>query len=60
MISDCGRQLRVALPDLTEHAVYTAKLVRDYPQLEDRRPALRLVEAVQSAFEGREPAPIIG
>jgi len=28
--------------------------------LEDRLLALRMVEAVQSAFEGREPAPIIG
>jgi hypothetical protein len=38
----------------------SGKLVREYPQLEDRLLALRMVEAVQSAFEGREPAPIIG
>ena len=35
-------------------------VAREYPQLEDRLLALRMVEAVQSAFEGREPAPIIG
>ena len=38
----------------------SGKLVREYPQLEDQLLALRTVEAVQSAFEGREPAPIIG
>ncbi len=37
----------------------SGKLVREYPQLEDRLLALRMVEAVQSAFEGREPVPII-
>jgi hypothetical protein len=38
----------------------SGKLVREYPPLEDQLLALRMVEAVQSAFEGREPAPIIG
>lgn len=38
----------------------SGKLLREYPLLEDRLLALRLVEAVQSAFEGREPVPIIG
>ena len=38
----------------------SGKLVQEYPQLEDQLLALRMVEAVQSAFEGREPAPIIG
>ena len=37
----------------------SGKLVREYPQLEDRLFALRMVEAVQSAFEGREPVPIV-
>lgn len=37
----------------------SGKLVREYPQLEDQLLALRMVEAVQSAFEGREPEPII-
>lgn len=30
------------------------------PQLEDRRLAVRMVEAVQSAFEGLQNTPIIG
>lgn len=38
----------------------SGKLVREYPQLEDPLRSLRVVEAVQSAFEGREPVPIIG
>lgn len=38
----------------------SGQLVREYPQLEDQLLSLRMVEAVQSAFEGREPAPIIG
>jgi len=38
----------------------SGRLVREYPQLEDRLLALRMVEAVQSAFEGRAPIPIIG
>lgn len=37
----------------------SGKLAKDYPQLGDKLLALRLVEAVQSAFEGREPLPII-
>jgi len=37
----------------------SGKLVREYPHLDDRLVALRMIEAVQSAFEGREPAPII-
>ena len=42
------------------HWQVSGKLVREYPQLEDELLALRMAEAVQSAFEGREPAPIIG
>lgn len=38
----------------------SGKLLRDYPLLDDQRLALRLVEAVQSAFEGREPVDIVG
>ena len=38
----------------------SGRLVREYPQLKDRLLALRMVEAVQSAFEGRAPIPIIG
>lgn len=38
----------------------SGKLSREYPQLEDRLLSLRIAEAVQSAFEGREPVPIIG
>ena len=37
----------------------SGKLMREYPHLADRLLALRMIEAVQSAFEGREPAPII-
>lgn len=37
----------------------SGKLAHEYPQLEDRLLCLSIVEAVQSAFEGREPAPII-
>lgn len=37
----------------------SGKLVQEYPPLDNRLLALRLVEAVQSAFEGREPVPII-
>ncbi len=33
----------------------SGKLAREYPQLEDRLLALRMVEAVQSAFEPRFP-----
>ena len=35
------------------------KLVKEYPVLDDKALALRVVEAVQSAFEDREPVPII-
>jgi hypothetical protein len=37
----------------------SGKLAKEYPDLENRVLALRLVEAVQSAFEGREPVPVI-
>lgn len=37
----------------------SGKLAKDYPQLGDKLLALRLVEAVQAAFEGREPVRII-
>jgi Fic/DOC family len=38
----------------------SGKLVKEYPPLQDLGLALRMVEAVQSAFEGRKPVPIIG
>ncbi len=37
----------------------SGKLLRDYPQLEDGVLALKLIEAVQSAFEDREQAVIV-
>lgn len=37
----------------------SGKLVKEYPRLEDDALALRVIEAVQSAFEDREPVPII-
>ena len=37
----------------------SGKLKKDYPQLEDAVTALRLIEAVQSAFEDRELVPIV-
>ncbi|HEV8695792.1 MAG TPA: Fic family protein [Lysobacter sp.] len=37
----------------------SGKLVKEYPVLDDKALALRVVEAVQSAFEDREPVPII-
>ncbi|WP_372525736.1 Fic family protein [Piscinibacter sp.] len=37
----------------------SGKLVNEYPVLDDKALALRVVEAVQSAFEDREPVPII-
>ena len=37
----------------------SGKLKKEYPRLENDVTALRLVEAVQSAFEGREPVPIV-
>jgi len=37
----------------------SGKLAREYPALDDKALALRIVEAVQSAFEDREPLPII-
>lgn len=37
----------------------SGKLVGEYPVLNDKALALRVVEAVQSAFEDRNPAPII-
>ncbi|WP_423056595.1 Fic family protein [Achromobacter xylosoxidans] len=36
----------------------SGKLVEEYPMLDDKARALRVVEAVQSAFEDREPLPI--
>lgn len=37
----------------------SGKLASEYPRLEEKALALRIVEAVQSAFEDREPVPII-
>ena len=37
----------------------SGKLAKEYPRLDDKALALRIVEAVQSAFEDREPLPII-
>ncbi len=37
----------------------SGKLVKEYPMLDDKTRALRVVEAVQSAFEDREPLPIV-
>jgi hypothetical protein len=37
----------------------SGKLVKEYPMLDDKARALRVVEAVQSAFEDREPLPIV-
>ncbi|HRO61488.1 MAG TPA: Fic family protein [Burkholderiaceae bacterium] len=37
----------------------SGKLAKEYPLLNDHALALRVVEAVQSAFEDREPVPII-
>ncbi len=37
----------------------SGKLRQEYPQLEDQALSLRLIEAVRSAFENREPLPII-
>jgi hypothetical protein len=37
----------------------SGKLVKEYPVLEETALALRVVEAVQSAFEDREAVPII-
>ncbi len=37
----------------------SGKLAEEYPPLDNKALALRLVEAVQSAFEDREPVPII-
>ncbi|NCU66768.1 cell filamentation protein Fic [Acidovorax sp. HMWF018] len=37
----------------------SGKLTREYAVLEDKALALRVVEAVQSAFEDREPVPIV-
>jgi hypothetical protein len=37
----------------------SGKLMKEYPVLDDKALALRVVEAVQSAFEDREPVPII-
>lgn len=37
----------------------SGKLAKEYPPLDNKALALRLVEAVQSAFEDREPVPII-
>lgn len=36
----------------------SGKLVEEYPMLDDKARALRVVEAVQPAFEDREPLPI--
>jgi hypothetical protein len=36
----------------------SGKLRKEYPVLEDERIGLRMIEAVQSAFEGREPVQI--
>jgi hypothetical protein len=33
--------------------------VKEYPIFDDKRLALRIVEAVQSAFEDRDPLPIV-
>ncbi len=37
----------------------SGKLAKEYPRLEEKALALRVVEAVQSTFEDREPVPII-
>lgn len=37
----------------------SGKLAKEYPRLDDKALALRIVEAVQSAFEDREPLPIV-
>ena len=37
----------------------SGKLVKEYSMLNDKTRALRVVEAVQSAFEDREPLPIV-
>ncbi|NDZ18740.1 cell filamentation protein Fic [Variovorax sp. WS11] len=37
----------------------SGKLAKEYPLLDDKALALRVIEAVQSAFEDREPLPII-
>lgn len=37
----------------------SGKLVKEYPILDDKGLALRVVDAVQSAFEDREPLPIV-
>jgi hypothetical protein len=37
----------------------SGKRVKEYPVLDDKALALRVVEAVQPAFEDREPVPII-
>jgi hypothetical protein len=37
----------------------SGKLAKEYPALDDRALGLRVIEAVQSAFEDREPVPII-
>jgi hypothetical protein len=37
----------------------SGKLVKEYPTLDDKARALRIVEAVQSAFEDRGPLPIV-
>lgn len=37
----------------------SGKLVKEYPVLLDKALALRVVEAVQSAFEDRDPVPIV-
>ncbi|MOA20242.1 hypothetical protein D3C78_1406740 [compost metagenome] len=37
----------------------SGKLAKEYPILDDKMRALRVIEAVQSAFEDRDPSPII-
>ncbi|WP_417221370.1 hypothetical protein [Achromobacter spanius] len=37
----------------------SGKLANEYPVLDDRIRALRVIEAVQSAFEDRDPSPIV-
>lgn len=37
----------------------SGKLRQEYPQLKDQMLALRLIEAIRSAFDNREPLPII-
>ncbi len=54
--TDAGRIIRSLKDNCWQ---VSGKLQREYPQLKNKLLALRMVEAVQSAFEGREPAPII-